>query len=81
MPEIDFFKDAEFKSFVASLNAEMKRLQSNGIGSTHKQAEPINNGRGGGTDVGEQSSGQPLPAVITEYHDLYEWPVLCPTQW
>lgn len=37
-PEIDFFKDAEFVSFVASLNAEMKRLQSNG---THKQAEPI----------------------------------------
>ena len=38
IPEIDFFKDAEFKSFVASLNAEMKRLQSNGTGSTHKQA-------------------------------------------
>lgn len=41
-PGIDFiFKDAEFKSFIDSLNAEMKRLQSKGTGSTVKQAEPI----------------------------------------
>ena len=41
MPGVDFFKDAEFTSFRSSLDAEMKRLQSTGIGSTHKQAEPL----------------------------------------
>ena len=40
-PEIDFFKDASFADFRASLDAEMKRLQSNGIGSKRKQAEPL----------------------------------------
>ncbi len=42
-PEIDFFKDAEFTSFTSSLNAEMNRLQSMGIGSNHRQAEPLTN--------------------------------------
>ena len=41
MPGVDFFKDAEFTSFRSSLDAEMKRLQSTGIGSTRKQAEPL----------------------------------------
>ena len=36
-PDIDFFKDSEFKS---SLDAEMKRLQSIGLGSK-RQAGPI----------------------------------------
>ena len=40
-PDIDFFKDAEFSSFRSSLDAEMKRLQSKGLGSSHKQAEPL----------------------------------------
>ena len=40
-PDIDFFKDAEFSSFRSSLDAEMKRLQSKGLGSNHKQAEPL----------------------------------------
>ena len=39
--EIDFFKDPEFCSFRVSLDAEMKRLQSKGVGSVHKQAEPF----------------------------------------
>ena len=40
-PEIDFFKDPEFADFRASLDAEMKRLQSAGVGSIKKQAEPL----------------------------------------
>ncbi len=40
-PEIDFYKDSEISIFRSSLDAEMKRLQSKGLGSTHKQAEPI----------------------------------------
>ena len=40
-PDIDFFKDAEFSSFRSSLDAEMKRLQSKGLGSNHKQAESL----------------------------------------
>ena len=40
-PDIDFFKDVEFSSFTASLNAEMKQLQSMGIGSTRRQDEPL----------------------------------------
>lgn len=39
--DIDFFKDREFVGFRQSLDAEMKRLQSKGIGSEHKQAEPF----------------------------------------
>ena len=38
-PEIDFFKDLAFSEFRLSLDAEMKRLQSEGIGSKRKQAE------------------------------------------
>ena len=34
--DIDFFKDSEFAGFCG---AEMKRLQSKGLGSDHKQAE------------------------------------------
>ncbi|XP_064403277.1 zinc finger MYM-type protein 2-like [Halichondria panicea] len=40
-PEIDFFKDPEFAQFRSSLDAEMKRLQATGLGSTRKQAEPL----------------------------------------
>ena len=40
-PEIDFFKDYEFSQFRSSLDAEMKRLQATGLGSTRKQAEPL----------------------------------------
>jgi hypothetical protein len=39
--EIDIFKDPEFHGFRCSLDAEMKRLQSKGVGSVHKQAEPF----------------------------------------
>ena len=39
--DIDFFKDREYADFRQSLDAEMKRLQSKGIGSEHKQAEPF----------------------------------------
>ena len=40
-PEINFFKDIAFADFRASLDAEMKRLQAAGVGSTRKQAEPL----------------------------------------
>ncbi len=40
-PEVDFFKDPSFADFRLSLDAEMKRLQSNGLGSKRKQAEPL----------------------------------------
>ena len=40
-PDIDFFKDPEFHETRASLDAEMKRLQSKGIGSKRHQAEPL----------------------------------------
>jgi len=38
---IDFFKDAEFAGLRTVLDAEMKRLQAKGLGSYHKQAEPL----------------------------------------
>ena len=40
-PHIDIFKDKEFANFRASLDAEMKRLQSLGVGSKKKQAEVL----------------------------------------
>lgn len=40
-PEIDFFKNASFSGFVATLDSEMKRIQSKGIGSKRRQAEPL----------------------------------------
>ena len=38
-PSIDFFVNSEFAEFKASLDSEMKRLQSKGVGSQTKQAE------------------------------------------
>ena len=38
---LNFFKDNIFSDFRSSLDGEMKRLQSKGIGSSCKQAEPL----------------------------------------
>ena len=38
---VDFFKDTELSEFRASLDAEMKRLQSLGVGATKWQAETL----------------------------------------
>ena len=46
-PDLDIFKDQQFSDFRRTLDAEMKRLRSLGIGTTTKQAEPI-------TDAEEQ---------------------------
>ena len=40
-PEVDFFKDPTFSDFRATLDSEMKRIQSKGIGSKKRQAEPL----------------------------------------
>ena len=40
-PTIDFFLDEDFIDFKKSLDAEMKRLQSKGLGAKKRQAEPI----------------------------------------
>ena len=40
-PSIDFFTDSDFSEFKATLDAEMKPLQSEGIGSKKKQAEVL----------------------------------------
>ncbi len=40
-PSLDLFKDAEFAEFRATLAAEIKRLQAQGVGSKKKQAEPL----------------------------------------
>ena len=39
--EIDFFKDIAFAGFRSTLDGEMKRLQSLGIGAKRRQAEPL----------------------------------------
>ena len=40
-PGIDIFKDKEFARFRTVLDSEMKRLQSSGLGSGQRKAEPI----------------------------------------
>jgi len=40
-PSIDFLKDPEFAQFRSSLDAEMKRLQQEGVGSIKRQAETL----------------------------------------
>ena len=40
-PAIDFFNDPTFADFKMNLDAEMKRLQKKGLGSTKRQAEPL----------------------------------------
>lgn len=40
-PELDIFQDQSFAQFHKTLDAEMKRLCSLGLGTTVKQAEPI----------------------------------------
>ena len=39
--QVDFFQDPGFSTFRASLDAEMKRLSREGVGSKKKQAEII----------------------------------------
>ena len=38
-PSIDFYTDSNFADFKATLDSEMKRLQSKGVGSKTKQAD------------------------------------------
>ena len=40
-PSIDFFKDPEFIDCSCTLDAEMKRLQQQGVGSVRRQAETL----------------------------------------
>lgn len=40
-PDLDFFKDREFAGFRLTLDAEMKNLRAQGLGTSPKQAEPI----------------------------------------
>ena len=40
-PDLDFFRSTQFSDFRQSLDAEMKRLQSLGIGAKKKQAEVL----------------------------------------
>ena len=40
-PELDIFEQPEFKLFRDSLDTEMKRLISEGVGVEVKQAEPL----------------------------------------
>ena len=40
-PDIDFFKDNSFSHFRDVIDSEMKRLQGEGVGSKHRQAEPL----------------------------------------
>ena len=76
-PGTDFYKDAEYPGFIASLNAEMKRLQSQGMGSTQKQAEPLS------TQEEEQlCENQILGHPSTpQYNGFYDWTVFCTKKW
>ena len=40
-PSIDIYKDAEFADFRSCLDSEMRRLQSSGLGSRKRKAEPL----------------------------------------
>ena len=40
-PDIDFIKDIAFSHFRDVLDSEIKRLQREGVGSKHRQAEPL----------------------------------------
>ena len=53
---INFLNDKAFADFKSSLDAEMKRLQSAGVGSKQKQAEPLT--------VGEETIGRCHTTVI-----------------
>ena len=41
-PDINLFKDSAFSEFKSTVDAEMKRLQSKGVGSKKQQAKPLN---------------------------------------
>ena len=80
MPGVDFFTDSDFSAFRSSLDAEMKRLQSKGLGSGHKQTEPL-------TEDEEELLWEKKnpwwtqPRIIAEYNDLYVWPLFCVKKW
>ena len=41
LPQLDIYSDALFANFRSTLDAEMKRLQQQGLGSKKKKAEPL----------------------------------------
>ena len=72
-PDIDFFRDARFAKFRQSLDSEMKRIQSLGIGTKKKQAEVL-------TEEEEEllwTEGQHLSHSLTQS----SFTVVCTSHW
>lgn len=79
MPQIDIFKDSGFSQFRRILDAEMKRLQSAGIGNVHRKAEPITFEEEEILWEKRHSRGS-YSRVFGKYNGVYEWIVLCITR-
>lgn len=75
---LDISRDAEFSDFCMSLDAEMKRLQSEGVGSHKRPAEVITGG--GEYLIGKRVSWGHHSTESAVQHGLLQWPVLCTSQ-
>ena len=63
--DIDIFKDPSFAEFRATLDSEMKKTQSLGIGSKKRQAEPLTLEEEGQTgQLGDHSPQAPADTVL-----------------
>ena len=73
-PNINFFADPEFATFRKTLDGEMKRLRSLGLGVKKKQAEPITvDDETLPWDKGQLGDHSP--------HDLPDWHSFCLEKW
>ena len=75
---IDFFKNDVFANLRRTLDGEMKRLKTKGLGTCKKQEECI--------DIDDEEVlwslkhfGRPSSSGPPKYHFLYEWHLLCST--
>ena len=78
-PEINIFKDPSFSGFQRTLDSEMKRLRSLGLGVKKKQAEPITSEE---EDLLWERGllGESNPRVLLDTM-LFLWNPVCSTQW
>ena len=78
-PDVDFFKDPDFSSYKTSLDADMKHLQSLGVGSQRRQAEILTEEEE--TTLGGRTFGIFFSSGSALHHRFYVQVVLCPFKW
>ena len=81
LPEINFFNQPDFDAFRRTLDGEMKRLRSQGLGAKKKRAEALTiEDEDKLWEEGLLGATTP-PSYTIRYYGLYVRTLLCSTKW